>query len=215
MRSHFPSGGGSKPGVLPCLLGVTKEESHFSPNGPHLPCLTQARLLLHGAPRVTVLPSRHLALARLLTCLQIPSMTICEPGPPRPRVVFDIKEDSGWGSPWGLMVEEARKGQVGTALHGEIGTSGDWRDPEGVLYSRVCWGRGHSWKQLLGGKSQENLALKTHVCAYLWQTQVSGCGQPFHNLSMSLRGFQGDSHCSSFWFLSWEDAVSLALWSSS
>ena len=49
-------------------------------------------------------------------------------------MVFDIKGVSGWGSPWGLLVEETGKGQVGTALHGETGTSGDWGDPEGVLY---------------------------------------------------------------------------------
>ena len=81
--------------------GLYQGRVNFSPNGPHLPCLTQGRLLLHGALRVTVLPSRHLTLAWPLTCLHIPSMTICQPGPPRLRVVFDIKEDSGWGSPWG------------------------------------------------------------------------------------------------------------------
>ena len=63
--------------------------------------------------------------------------------------------------------------------------------------------------------SPRRLALNTHVCAHLWQIQVRGCGQPFHNLSMSLRGLQADSHCSSFLFLSWEDAVSRDLGSSS
>ena len=49
-------------------------------------------------------------------------------------MAFDIKGDSGWGSPWGLLVEETGQGQVGMALHEETGTSGDWGDPEGVLY---------------------------------------------------------------------------------
>lgn len=55
-------------------------------------------------------------------------------------MVFDIKGDSGWGSPWGLLVEETGKGQVGTALHGETGTSGDWGDPEGSVTSVYAGG---------------------------------------------------------------------------
>lgn len=90
--------------LTPMSFGLYRgKESRLSSNGPRFaPISLRAVFCFMWPYGVTFPPSRHLSPAQPLTCLQVRAMTIFQHGPLRPRVVFGIRVDSGWGvSLWG------------------------------------------------------------------------------------------------------------------
>ena len=98
--------------LTPTSFGLYRgKEPRLSSNGPRFaPVSLRAGFCSMWPYGVTLSPSRHLSPAQPLTRLQIRSMTICQHGPLRPRVVFGIRVESGWGGglPMGLTVEETQ-----------------------------------------------------------------------------------------------------------